>query len=219
MCDRAFFVAPESMAGAMLTPPGSRAGQADSRPNRAEQSGVAVTDKFTVVGSIGADPERRTTKGGDPFITFSVASNERRQDAEGNWVDVQTSWFDVSAFGALGRHSGDALHRGDRVIVLGDLTVAQYATAGGGKGRSVKIRATAIGHDLTMGGPRTPRMQPAGRASDESADRTARSTPQVDHSDEWAPIDSAPFDSGELRPAPASDGVPVAEPAWMSTPF
>lgn len=163
-----------------------------------------MTDKFTVVGSLGADPERRTTKGGDPFITFSVASNERRKDPDGNWVDIQTSWFDVSAFGALGRNAGDALHRGDRVIVLGDLTVSQYEASGGGKGRTAKIRATAIGHDLTMGGPRAPRAQ-QGRGQGQGQGGSEPSAAQVDHSSEWAPV--------------ALDDAPSLEPAWMSTPF
>ncbi|WP_375400589.1 single-stranded DNA-binding protein [uncultured Amnibacterium sp.] len=171
-----------------------------------------MTDKFTVVGSLGADPERRTTKGGDPFITFSVASNERRQNTEGNWVDIQTSWFDVSAFGALARNAGDALHRGDRVIILGDLTVSQYETSGGGKGRAAKIRATAIGHDLTTGGPRAPRAQQGneqGQRQEEGQGQGQRgsepSTAQVDHSSEWAPV--------------AREDAPSLEPAWMSTPF
>lgn len=174
-----------------------------------------MVDRFTVVGAIGADPERRTTKGGDPFITFSVASNERRQDTEGNWIDVQTSWFDVSAFGALGRNAGDALHRGDRVIVLGDLTVSQFATAGGGKGRAVKIRATAIGHDLTMGGPRSVRTQTEqgqGQGG-QRAEQGERSTPPVDHSGEWAPVT---LDEGRAS-SPGAASSP--EPEWMSTPF
>lgn len=170
-------------------------------------------DKFTVVGSIGADPEQRTAKSGDPFITFSVASNTRRQDNDGNWVDVGTSWFDVTAFGALARNSGDALHRGDRVIVHGDLTVAQYTTSSGGSGRAVKIKATAIGHDLTMGGPRASRTRPTEHGQPQpSADRPA--TPQVDRSTEWAPVTFA-----EPSSAPPPAAAENAEPQWMTTPF
>ena len=177
-----------------------------------------MSDRFTVIGSIGADPDRRTTKGGDPYITFSVASNERRKDEDGTWSDVATSWFDVTAFGALARHAGDALHRGDRVIVHGDLTVAQYTTSAGGKGRAVKIRATAIGHDLTVGGPRVSRAQAAqhGQHSQHGHDGegdSRRPDPQVDHSAEWAPIT---LHDGAA--ASSSSGADI-EPDWMTTPF
>lgn len=173
-----------------------------------------MSDKFTVVGSIGADPEQRTAKNGEPFVTFSVASNTRRRDDDGNWVDTGISWFDVTAFGALARHSGDALHRGDRVIVLGDLTVAQYTTASGGSGRAVKIKATAIGHDLTVGGPRTSRARPAEQGQARPGDGVS-SAPQVDHSWEWAPV---ALGEPESATAPTV-GAEAAEPEWMTTPF
>lgn len=173
-----------------------------------------MSDKFTVVGSIGADPEQRTAKNGEPFVTFSVASNARRRDDDGNWVDTGTSWFDVTAFGALARHSGDALHRGDRVIVLGDLTVAQYTTASGGTGRAVKIKATAIGHDLTMGGPRASRTRPAEQGQSHPGG-DASPAPQVDHSSEWAPVALAERTSAIVPTA----GGGSTEPEWMTTPF
>ena len=191
-----------------------------------------MSDRFTVIGSIGSEPDRRTAKNGELFITFSVASNERRRNDDGSWVDVATSWFDVTAFGALARHGSEALHRGDRVIVLGDLTVSQYVTSAGNPGRGVKIKATAIGHDLTVGGPRSRPQQARGsagggeeRSAASATDRpslgqapTGRST--VDHSDEWAPVggdDGSAAQQSASTPVGASTFEP--EPEWMTTPF
>ena len=154
-----------------------------------------MAERFTVVGSLGGDPDRRTTKAGDPYITFSVASNERRREENGTWVDTGTSWFEVSVFGALARNSADLLHKGMRVIVLGDLTVPEWTASDGRKGRSARIRATAIGQELTFGAP----------------DRARGSAPAepVATTNAWAP-DPAP---GEADAAAEHD-----EPAWAATP-
>lgn len=188
-----------------------------------------MSGRFTVVGSIGAEPERRAAKDGGAFLTFSVASNERRQDGNGVWADAGTSWFDVRAFGALARNAGDMLHRGDRVIVLGDLTVDQYEKTGGGKGVSVRIRATAIGRELTMGARRTSSTQATeqsdqtgasagtGTGTDAGAGATTSgwaAASQVDHSGEWAPVAV-----DEPRPALTPQSAEAGEPEWMSTPF
>lgn len=155
-----------------------------------------MAERFTVVGSLGGDPDRRTTKTGDPYITFSVASNERRREEGGAWVDAGTSWFEISVFGALARNSADLLRKGTRVIVLGDLTVPEWTAFDGRKGRSARIRATAIGHELTFGAP----------------DRVRASAPAE-------PVAAPNAWSTDPAPSDADAEVEQDEPAWASTPF
>src|SRR4051812_33292884 len=139
-------------------------------------------DRVTVIGTLGQEPEERaTSKGG--VVSFRLASNDRRRDPQGNWVDGPTSWYRVNAWGELGRNVLASLHRGQRVIVSGDLSVSEWDGADGHKGRSVDIRAAAVGHDLTFGTTaftRTTRQQ-APAAPGEQPDPAQ----PVDHSGEW----------------------------------
>lgn len=105
----------------------------------------------TLVGNVVADPVRRLTKNGDPYVTFRVASTVRRYDAAtGGYVDVDTSFVDVRAFRRLARHVGDSVRRGHPVVVNGRLRVREW-TNGERAGTAVEIDARTVGHDLTWG--------------------------------------------------------------------
>jgi single-strand DNA-binding protein len=171
-------------------------------------------DRVTVIGTLGQEPEERaTSKGG--VVSFRLASNDRRRDAQGNWVDGPTSWYRVNAWGELGRNVLASLHRGQRVIVNGDLSVSEWDGADGHKGRSVDIRAAAVGHDLTFGTSaftRAIRQQPPAQPAGEPSP-----VQPVDHSGEWG----RPM--AEEAPADPADPVPVARSAddasWVRSPF
>jgi single-strand DNA-binding protein len=177
-----------------------------------------MSDRVTVIGTLGQEPEERaTSKGG--VVSFRLASNDRRRDAQGNWVDGPTSWYQVNAWGELGRNVLASLHRGQRVIVNGDLSVSEWDGADGRKGRSVDIRAAAVGHDLTFGTSvftRAIKQQPAAPPVGETAaERPA--APPVNRSGEWGrPMAEDP----PREPEPPG---PVARPAddasWVNTPF
>jgi single-strand DNA-binding protein len=112
---------------------------------------VADNDNtITVVGRIGQEPELRATPKGD-VLNFSVATNERKRGADGEYTDGPTSWFRIAAWHDLGRHAHASLHRGQRVIVSGVLTIREFQVEGGGKSRNAELRATALGHDLRWG--------------------------------------------------------------------
>src|SRR5690348_3934800 len=98
-------------AGPDIRPRGT-APRAGGRPRMA--------DRITVVGSLGSDPEERSTSRGS-VVQFRVASTDRRRDAQGNWSDGPTSWYRVNAWGELGRNALASLRKGQRVIVAGDL--------------------------------------------------------------------------------------------------
>jgi single-strand DNA-binding protein len=177
----------------------------------------AMGDRVTVVGTLGQEPEERaTSKGG--VVSFRLASNDRRRDGQGNWVDGPTSWYRVNAWGELGRNVLASVHRGQRVIVHGDLSVTEWDGGDGHKGRSVDIRAVAVGHDLTFGTSafaKTVREQsaPAPTAAPEPPPG-----PPVDRSGQWGPpMVNEPV--GEPAPASAPVARSADEASWVNTPF
>jgi single-strand DNA-binding protein len=169
-----------------------------------------MSDRITVAGRVGKDPERRTTKAGELWLSFRLASTPRVRDEQGRWSDGETSWYSVNVYGALARNAADSLHHGERVLVTGDLVVRSWTNAEGRTVLTPTIRAAAIGHDLTFG---TTALARAPRRADPSPDEQAPQdepppAPPVDRSGQWA--------------APMSDGgaeesyLPDDEPAWSS---
>jgi single-strand DNA-binding protein len=76
--------------------------------------------KVTIVGNLGADPEMRYTASGVPVTHFSVATNRRWTDAEGN-PQEETTWFRVSAWRGLAETCNQYLSKGRQVFVEGRL--------------------------------------------------------------------------------------------------
>jgi single-strand DNA-binding protein len=105
----------------------------------------------TLVGSLGNEPELRTTQQGGEVLNFRLATNERKRNADGTWVDGPTSWFRVAVWGTLGRNALASLHKGQRVVVQGTLRIAEFTAESGGTTRTAEVKAHAIGHDLAFG--------------------------------------------------------------------
>lgn len=78
-----------------------------------------------LLGASGKDPEIRVTGGGTTVATFSIATNEGRKDAQGNWKD-DTAWHNVKAFGRVAETARDQVKKGTKVFVEGKLTTESW---------------------------------------------------------------------------------------------
>src|ERR1700694_4175512 len=87
--------------------------------------------KVTLVGNLGVEPEVRYSADGKPVVSFRVASNYRKRDAESReWVDA-TNWYRVTTFGRLAERLSEQagagrLTKGTRLIVFGRLEASAY---------------------------------------------------------------------------------------------
>lgn len=148
----------------------------------------------TLRGTIGQEPERKTTDKGD-VLNFTLAVNERIRNQDGSWSNGPTSWYRVNVWGALMRNASVSLHKGHPVVVQGNLRVSEYTTQSGATGKSVDLRASAIGHDLTFGTA--------------SFSRGGSTTTPTSPAQQAAP---------QLAPQLVGAGAPAEQPAW-STPM
>ncbi|MCP3889206.1 MAG: single-stranded DNA-binding protein [Desulfobulbaceae bacterium] len=82
-------------------------------------------NKAMVIGNLGNDPEVRYTQNETPVATFSVASNERWKDSDGNKQE-HTEWHRVVAWGKLAGVCGDHLSKGDKVFIEGKLRTRKW---------------------------------------------------------------------------------------------
>lgn len=104
-----------------------------------------------LIGTIGSDPRTGTLTDGRPFVGFRLAVNHDYFNAEtGSYESGETSWFDVSAYGAIAQACACSLSKGDPVIVVGRLRVRDW-TSGEKSGTAVELIADAIGHNLRFG--------------------------------------------------------------------
>src|ERR1700722_14838663 len=103
---------------------------------------------LTVVGRIITDPRRRRVADQD-VISFRVASNSRRRDADGNWEPGNTLYITVNCWGKLVTGVGAALGKGAAVIAVGHVYTSEYEDRDGVRRSSLEMRATSVGPDVS----------------------------------------------------------------------
>ncbi|WP_051132911.1 single-stranded DNA-binding protein [Nocardia paucivorans] len=104
----------------------------------------------TVIGTVVSNPVTRELPGGDRVVTFRLASTARRLDRDsGEWVDNGTLFLTVSCWRRLVAGVNASIHRGDPVIVQGQLRSNEYRTRDGAERRDLEMRAHTVGPDLT----------------------------------------------------------------------
>lgn len=109
-----------------------------------------MADTITVLGNVASDPDRGATATGIPTLSFRMATNHRRPDGAGGWIDAGTNWFEIRAYRALAENAEASLVKGDAVVVVGRLKLREW-DAKDGKRMNVEIEAESIGPDLRRG--------------------------------------------------------------------
>lgn len=101
--------------------------------------------EIKVRGRLGSDPEVKIV-GTDnlPVTSFSLAHTPRSKK-NGEWIDGDTQWFQVSMFGKRAQAFGDAARKGDEVLVVGALKMNNYTDRTGQQKTGLEITATDIG--------------------------------------------------------------------------
>jgi single-strand DNA-binding protein len=79
---------------------------------------MASVNKVILIGNLGKDPEIKYTPGGTPIARFSLATNERTKDKDGNWTD-RTEWHNIVAFQRTAEIAGEYLKKGRSVYIEG----------------------------------------------------------------------------------------------------
>jgi len=77
-------------------------------------------NRVVLTGNLTRDPELRSTQGGTSVCSLRIATNSRRKDASGNWVE-KPNYFDVTVWGAQGENCAQYLSKGRPVAIDGRL--------------------------------------------------------------------------------------------------
>jgi single-strand DNA-binding protein len=127
--------------------------------------------KVTVYGNVVTDPTPRAGRNGSIFTTFRVATTPYRRTADGSYADQETSFYNVIAFDTLASNTAASLHKGQPVIIVGNLSNKSYVDKDGINRNSTEVEAQHIGHDLRFG---RATFQRVSRAAALGADRSAQ---------------------------------------------
>ncbi len=99
--------------------------------------------KVILIGNLGRDAELKKTPSGTSVLEFSIATNERWNDREGNSQE-HTQWFRVSLWGRRADALAQYLQKGKQVYVEGKLRARTYQGNDGQTRVSLDVRADDI---------------------------------------------------------------------------
>jgi single-strand DNA-binding protein len=84
-----------------------------------------MVNKVILIGNLGRDPEVRTTPSGQPVANFTLATNRRWTDREGNKQE-QTEWHRIVCWGRQAEVAGQYLTKGKQIYVEGRLQTRSW---------------------------------------------------------------------------------------------
>ncbi|HEY8581464.1 MAG TPA: single-stranded DNA-binding protein [Capillimicrobium sp.] len=100
-------------------------------------------NRVILTGNLTRDPELRSLPSGMSVCSLRIASNTRRKDQSGEWVD-KPNYFDVTIWGRQGENAAQYLSKGRPVAVDGRLEWREFTDQQGNKRQAVEIVADNV---------------------------------------------------------------------------
>jgi single-strand DNA-binding protein len=100
-------------------------------------------NRVIITGNLTRDPELRSTGSGMSVCSLRIASNTRRKDQSGEWVD-KPNYFDITIWGRQGENAAQYLAKGRPVAIDGRLEWREFQDKDGNKRQAVEIVADNI---------------------------------------------------------------------------
>lgn len=112
---------------------------------------MASVNRVLLVGHLGRDPELRTTTNGTSVCEFSVATNERWKDQQGN-PQEKTDWHRIVVWGRQAENVARYLSKGSQALIEGKLQTRDYTDKEGNKRYITEVVAQNVQFLDTRGG-------------------------------------------------------------------
>lgn len=91
--------------------------------------GMASFNKVILVGNVTRDPELRYISSGTAVTDIGLAVNDRRKNAQGEWVE-ETTFVDVTLWGRTAEVAGEYVSKGSPLLIEGRLKLDQWEKDG-----------------------------------------------------------------------------------------
>ena len=95
-------------------------------------------NSLMIIGTLGKDPELRTTQSGIAVCSFSLAVNEHKGE------EKVTTWFRVTAWRKLAENCNRYLFKGSKAAVKGSVTMSSYTAKDGTTKASMEVSADEV---------------------------------------------------------------------------
>lgn len=138
-------------------------------------------NRVYLLGNLGADPELRTTPGGQAILKLRMATTESYVD-KGGQRQERTEWHQVSLWGKRGEALSKLLSKGSRLLVEGSIRTSSYEKDG-----EKRYRTEVVARDVFLCGGRGD--------SNSSAPSTGRGPSAAQEQDDFGEVgdDDIPF--------------------------
>lgn len=90
---------------------------------------AASFNRVVLVGNLTRDPELRYTPSGTAVTELGLAMNDRRKNANGEWID-ETTFVDVTLWARQAEVANEYLSKGSSVLIEGRLKLDTWETDG-----------------------------------------------------------------------------------------
>jgi single-strand DNA-binding protein len=131
-----------TLDGAPIT--SKAAGTLRPRPRKGEDRFMAEgLNRVMLLGNLGADPERRSTSGGQAVLKFRLATTESYLDRNKTRQD-RTEWHNIVVWGKRAEALSRILNKGSRLFIEGSLRTSSYEDRDGNKKYRTEIHAQNI---------------------------------------------------------------------------
>lgn len=107
---------------------------------------MASVNKVILVGRLGKDPEIRSTPGGTSVAKFSLATDDRYTDKNGEKQE-RTEWHNIVAFSKLAEICGQYLKKGKLVYIEGSIRTDSWDDKESGQKR---YRTEIVANQMQM---------------------------------------------------------------------
>lgn len=97
----------------------------------------------TIIGRIGTDPEFKTF-GDRAIVKFRVITSDRRKNDNGVWEDLNTSGWNIVAWGSLAESCKNIIEKGQEVIVMGSMKEDSWTDKDGNPRKTTEVNASSI---------------------------------------------------------------------------
>ena len=126
-------------------------------------------NKVILLGNLGADPELRTTAGGDAVATISIATSDSWKDKNTGEEQQKTEWHRVVFFRRMAEVVGQYLKKGSSVYIEGQLQTNSYEDKNTGE---KKFSTQIVARDMQMLGNRNNSETQSNSSDEASMDQT-----------------------------------------------
>jgi single-strand DNA-binding protein len=84
-----------------------------------------MVNKVILIGNLGRDPEVRSTPSGQPNAKFTLATNRRWRDKNGQKQE-QTEWHNIVVWGKQAEVAGQYLTKGKQIYLEGRIQTSSW---------------------------------------------------------------------------------------------